>query len=277
MSLSIGTQIAYELQPYTGSTTDQDPISSKLPFIGQINPYTLARYQAAHGRYLSGMGSTQGLGMNPNEGDAEFVHEDLMLELERDDDVYGSGIFDKPGRADTIHSTLGVFGDHPSVPGYIGREVQFAVSQEVHDVANGADLVTVPAGGMAYVERGGHLVDVEGRPNPFGPYENLNRPHGLPGPCRGCAPGTTRLPREGGVVPMAFPGGTAVDPNRPNDVPSVPQQSGVQYKSSIGGFGATTDSAPGWGAFAAAGALVGVAAAIFVGTLNVKKPRRRRN
>jgi hypothetical protein len=186
MSLSIGTQIAYESQPYTGSTTDQDPISSKLPLIGQDNPYTIARYEREHGRYLSGLGS-EGLGMNPNEGDAEFEHEDLTLELERDDDVYGSGIFDKPGRSDTIHSTLGVFGDHPSVPGYVGREVEFAVSQEVHDVANGADIVVVPAGGMAYVERGGHLVDVEGRPNPFGPYENLNRPHGLPGPCRGCA------------------------------------------------------------------------------------------
>jgi hypothetical protein len=272
--MTIGTQIAYESQPYYGSLTDQDPISSKLPLIGQDNPHTQARYERWHGRYLEGVGGAEGLGMNPNEGDAEFVHEDYLLELERDDDVYGSGIFDKPGRADTVHSTLGVFGDHPSLPGYIGRETQFAVSKDIHDVANGADIVIVPGGGMAYVERGGRLVDVEGRPNQFATYENLNRPHGLPGPCAPCQAGTARATPQPTEVPSAFPGGTIVNPNKPNDVPAIPQTTGVQYRSSIGGFGQTAPPAPNWTAYAAAGALVGVAAAIFMATLKAKKARR---
>jgi hypothetical protein len=48
-------------------------------------------------------------------------------------------------------------------------------------------------------------------------------------------------------------------------------------RPSIGGFKREDRRGAELTALAAAGALVGVAAAIFVGTLNVKKPRRRRN
>lgn len=278
--MTIGTQIAYERQPYTGSTVDKDPISSRLAWIGQDNPYTVGKYQQWHGRYLQGLDGVEGLGsMNVNEGDAEFEHDDILASMEGDDDVYGSGIFDRPGRADTIHSTLGVFADHPSLPGYIGREVQFAVNPNIHDVANGADVVAVPGGGMAYVERNGRQVDISGRPNPFNVYENLNRPHGLPGPCPGCEPPPPRVvmeQREG--IPNVVPGGTIPVPARPLDVSSRSTALPGQPAWGIRGFGAaaTTTAPSQMGAYVAAGAIVGIAAAIFIGTLKQKHPKRAR-
>jgi hypothetical protein len=290
--VSQGTTIAYEGQPYTGSIVDKDSISSRLAWIGQENPYPEAKYRHWHGRYLQGLDGLEGLGsMNVNEGDASFQHDDLLNSMEEDDDVYGSGIFDRPGRADTIHSTLGVFADHPSLPGYIGRERQFAVNPDLHDVANGADVVAVPGGGMAYVERGGRQVDISGRPNPFNVYENLNRPHGIPGPCPGCEPLPPRVvmeQREG--IPAVVPGGTIPVPARPEDVsskstalPAIPAW-GVKGLGYFRGYGADAPPAPPTqasvgspiGSYVAAGAIVGVAAAIFIGTLKQKHPKRGR-
>lgn len=277
--MSIGTQIAYERQPYTGSTVDKDPISSRLARIGQENPYLEARYRQWHGRYLQGLDGLEGLGsMNVNEGDAEFEHDGLLGDMERDDDVYGSGIFDRPGRADTIHSTLGVFADHPSLPGYIGREREFAVNPNIHDVANGADVVAVPGGGMAYVERGGRQVDISGRPNPFNVYENLNRPHGIPGPCPGCAPPPPReVVQKPEGLPFVAPGGTIPVLAKPTDVTSKATVMPTMPAWGVRGFGADPPPvASPIGAYVAAGAIVGVAAAIFMGTLKRRPARGRR-
>jgi hypothetical protein len=94
-------------------------------------------------------------------GRGEVTHPTFLRELEGEDDVYGSGIFDQSGRGPTVHATLGVFEDHPSLPGYVGREVQFAVSKEVADITSGADVVVVPGGGMSYQERGGKIVQYD--------------------------------------------------------------------------------------------------------------------
>jgi len=105
----------------------------------------------AHGRYLAGLG-----GENETQvpWDPDY-REDFMRDLEKEDDVYGSGIFDTYGRDPTVNPDMGVFSDNPSLPGFIDREVQYQVSKDIYDIANGADVVTVASGGMTYQEKGG--------------------------------------------------------------------------------------------------------------------------
>ena len=123
------------------------------PMVGEIAPSERERILMEHGRYLAG---TEGLGSvaNAPSYDAEYNNGDFLDDLEQEDDVYGSGIFDFSGRAPTTHADLGVFADNPNLPGFIGREQLFAVSQEITDITNNADVVVVPGGGMSYVDRG---------------------------------------------------------------------------------------------------------------------------
>jgi len=153
----------------------QDWISQRLQWIGQLNPFYQGRHAMWHGRPLAGMGSFA----PPTEstGRGEVTHGTFLKELEGEDDVYGSGIFDQSGRGPTVHATLGVFEDHPSLPGYVGREVQFAVSKEVSDITSGADVVVVPGGGMSYQERGGKIVQYD-RFGPTPPRPDYNPPAG---------------------------------------------------------------------------------------------------
>lgn len=306
-------------QVYTGSTVDHDPISSRLPLIGQLNPVVEERWRLSQGRDIAGFGSA------PESAQAER-RDDYVTDMEAEDDVYGSGIFDMSGSAGTVHPTLGVFSDHPSIPGYIGREVQFAVSREVTDLPSGgvAEVVVVPAGGMAYVERGGRVASplrLDDRNNPYvtihvGPEKNGRV---LVGP----GAGRTTFP-PAGRVRRASDGGVATRPDTSQDVPALPPQFspdnaqyGVAYQSSVpavqppgpppgapaaapaatSGFGvapmhvrrstrrpfgadATTPapapaSTPGWGTYAVAGAILGVGAAIFVGTVRMPTKKRR--
>jgi hypothetical protein len=101
-----------------------------------------------HGRYLSGFGSASPSGATGYDPAYQDQH---VYELEGQDDVYGSGIFDPKGRAGTANPDLGVFASHDSLPGYIAREVPFTVSRDVTDITDDADVVIVPGGGMSYI------------------------------------------------------------------------------------------------------------------------------
>lgn len=273
-------------QPYTGRLRDKDPISSKLPLIGQMNPTIETRWRLSQGRAVAGFGSVP-------ESYQEERRDDYVEQIEGEDDVLGSGIFDRGGREGTVHPQLGVFSDHPSLPGYIAREVQFAVSKDVTDLTAGADVVVVPGGGMAYVERGGRNV------GPLRTDDHMN-PYVLLGGGRRAPAGPVRVasPMAQGV-PTAHPdGGTTLSHATPTDVPMEPAKdkfsadnaqfnTAFQQNVPIGGLGVYPWRGPvraygadppapstSWGSYLAAGAIVGVAAAIFMGT--VKMPGRRR-
>lgn len=132
--------------------------------VGQINPNEAKRLAMQEGRYLSGLGEGPdgigavdfggSIGDDPNFPTAELEH------LEELDDNYGSGIFsgsgNQLGRA-TANAEMGVFSSNYSLPGYIGREIPYAVSKEVTDITDDADVVVVPGGGFQYIESNSHV------------------------------------------------------------------------------------------------------------------------
>ncbi|MBW2672274.1 MAG: hypothetical protein JRD89_02510 [Deltaproteobacteria bacterium] len=138
---------------------DPSPISRDLELTGELTGPDRARMAAEHGRYLSGVDnmSTQS---DPRENLVEKAEHAEVFDMEAQDDVLGSGIFDPYHRGGTANRNAGVFASKNSLPGYLAREVPFTASTEVTDLTDGAAVVTVPAGGMAYVERDGHLADM---------------------------------------------------------------------------------------------------------------------
>jgi hypothetical protein len=279
-------------QPYTGELVNKDPISSVLARTGQINPIVRDRFMQMHGRHYSGFGTDVSLNDpfpgNANAGDIEYADNEAMDAMETEDDVAGSGIFDAPGRRSTIHSTLGVFADHPSLPGYAAREQPFAVSKDVTDPIHGADVVYLPAGGMTYVEREGRYADYLDREQSVPPPAVLF-PTDLP-PGTVPEPGSSELPLapvDLPPAPDAAPPAAAgygaysqmFQPTRPaNRLPVRSIVTPLQLRQSVG---ADAPASPSWGTYLMAGGIVGVAAAILVGTLNIKpgsgrkKGRRR--
>lgn len=135
-------------QPWPGYVPS-DSLNPDGGLLGQINPRDRERLMMEHGRNLAGLGRTEGWG-----GDSEYDERSASA-LEKDDDVVGSGVFDMPGHKNTVHATLGVFADHPNLPGYIARELPFRPSEEVESVPSGAQVITVPGGGMTW---GGRLI-----------------------------------------------------------------------------------------------------------------------
>jgi len=107
------------------------------------------------------MNSYKGFGSSDMSGatgyDPQYQGQEVY-ELEGEDDTYGSGIFDPSGRKGTSNPNMGVFASHDSLPGYIARDVPFTVSRDVTDITDDADVVSIPGGGMYYVERGGKNV-----------------------------------------------------------------------------------------------------------------------
>jgi len=291
-------------QPYPGKLTDTDPISSKLPLIGQLNPSVQERFALSQGRSVAGFGSV-------SEAYQRDRRDEYVEQIETDDDVLGSGIFDRSGARGTIHSNLGVFADHPSLPGYIAREMDFAVSRDISDITSGAEVVAVPGGGMAYVERGGQLVGPLRPDDRYNPYVEIRM--GIERRTVPFGPAYYPGPSSTAVAP-AFPdGGTQFVPAVPEEVPLTPnlpaQTAPAIPQVDMGptpllppqtaptsaqvdlaptpvlppvatpasGYGADEEPKPaGWGTYAFAGALVGIAAAIFVGTLTMKPKRAMR-
>ncbi len=128
-----------------------DFISNHLPIIGQPNPYDEERFNMQNGRY-AGLGNDEPV---DNVGGDSRYESTALYELEKQDDSFGSGIFDQAGRS-TQNVDMGVFASDYALPGFVAREVPFAISEDIKDV-NGADVVMVPAGGATFVEAGGRL------------------------------------------------------------------------------------------------------------------------
>lgn len=133
--------------------------------IGQVGPRAEDRWNMAHGRHLAGLSGVNEVQQPwaPEEREEQDGGDAYLRDLEREDDVYGSGVFDVYGRPGTINPNLGCFADHPSLPGYVDREVLYHVHKDIADITNGADVIVVAPGGMTYQERGGRPVDYDGR------------------------------------------------------------------------------------------------------------------
>lgn len=218
------------VQPYAHAANvpgepTRDIYTMNLYRLGQTGPRATDAWRAAHGRHLAGLGASMNGFAGENETQAPWdpdYRSDSMREMEKEDDVYGSGIFDTYGREPTVNPDLGLFADHPSLPGYIDREVAFAVSKDIFDITSGAQVVTVPAGGMTYQERGGlpQPFTVRGQiprppPRAIPPMTNMDQPY------VGLAPGRQQSPpvrREGIFQPLPGP---APAPRYP--APQVPQ------------------------------------------------------
>lgn len=133
--------------------------------IGQVSPRVENGWNMAHGRHLAGLSGVNEVQQPwaPEEREESDGGDAYLRDLEREDDVYGSGVFDVYGRPGTINPNLGCFADHPSLPGYVDREVLYHVHKDISDITNGADVIVVAPGGMTYQERGGRPVDYDGR------------------------------------------------------------------------------------------------------------------
>lgn len=238
-------------QPYahadnTPGEPTRDPITNVLYKIGQVGPRAEDDWNMSHGRYLAGLG-----GENETQApwDPDFKT-DFMRDLELEDDVFGSGIFDTYGRGPTVNPDMGVFADNPSLPGFIDREIQYTVSQDIYDITSGADVITVAGGGMTYQERGGLPVPFNRiGPTPCPPPRMLPPPTDLrqvyvglnPTPPVMKAPAPTQgvfKPLPGPAVPPQFTPGlipmvASVPPPAITNIPQVPGTSQMGYASIV--------------------------------------------
>lgn len=207
-------------QPYDGPLTNQDPISRNLALLGQLNPVVDRELAAEHGRYLSGFGEAS---MDDKKGKEPVAHADVA-DMEEQDDVVGSGIFDPHGRQPTVNADMGVFGAHYSIPGNHAREVPFTVNHEIRDLATGADVVGIPSGGLNYVEHGDALPYLD----PTNTYEPYARP-GVGG--KGWDADSTLAPAEA-MLDINRPTSRGGKPIPMNDDPKL----GARRSAAQGGF-----------------------------------------
>ncbi len=141
-------------QLHYGPAYDPSPVSSRLALTGQLNPEFANQYAAEHGRYLPGLGAAP---MKTEQVIERDEHAEIY-DLEEQDDVLGSGVFDPYHRPGTANTNMGVFVSHYSLPGYDARAIPFVTSNDVTDLTDDASIVHVPGGGMAYVEARGNLL-----------------------------------------------------------------------------------------------------------------------
>lgn len=151
-------------QPYTGQTENPDPISRELALTGQLNPPVARELAVTQGRFLSGLGEAK---MVAKDEESSFYEQPDVNQMEEQDDVLGSGIFDDSRRPATVNKQMGVFEAHYSIPGPHAREVPFMINHEITDISNGAAVVGIPSGGLNYVEHG----DAIGYLDPTNRYE----------------------------------------------------------------------------------------------------------
>lgn len=214
-------------------------------------------------------GPLQGFGdaVIPSDDDPSHLrdepdwHDGSLTAMESEDDVVGSGVFDVHGRT-TVHDDMGVFRDHPSVPGYIARNPPYTLNEEVRDIVNGGPTIEVSGGGLFYVERDGKLANLP-TTRVTGGYVEIT-PEGT-GPVGWSRPSTVYPP--GGDIPMK-----PITYDATLAEQSVPSSSIVNVANvsvPISGLGA--DEPPpekaGWGSWLVAGLIVGTAGAIAWGTL----------
>jgi hypothetical protein len=146
------------MEPYYGRAKTNDFIVGNLPFIGQAAPLVRERMRSYHGRYMSGVEGFSGDSVDGAVGTDPVYESEALDELESQDDVFGSGIFDQVGRGPTSNQSMGVFASHYALPGFVAREVPFTVSKDITDITDNADVVMVPGGGMTFAEVRGQMV-----------------------------------------------------------------------------------------------------------------------
>jgi len=221
---------------------DPSPVSRDLALTGELTGPDRARSAAEHGRYLSGVDnmSTQ---KAPSENLVEKAEHAEIFDMEAQDDVLGSGIFDPYHRGGTANRNAGVFASKNSLPGYLAREVPFTASTEVTDLADGAAVVTVPAGGMAYVEQGGRLADMNypgpiPQPPVLAPVARTTRdePYAMTGPATPQGWDVDTLLQAADAAPYGVP--AARNAGAPSPAP-------VPVRRAVSGLGAAPGSWPG--------------------------------
>lgn len=274
------------------SFVPHDKVSENNGNRGETAPEVRHMLDSQYGR------SVAGLGRSEYAGDVEYV-DDQLDKLESQDDVVGSGIFDTGASSSTIHVDMGVFQDHPNLPGYIAREVQFEPNEDVESLPSGADIIAVPGGGMTW---GGRLIG----PGTYGehvPYRAGSQVVQPPSPMRpvgrAASPAAQERPRAVPTV-VTTPSRPLVPAKKPCNCPAAAPQAPrrawnparnvtpmVARPGPLRGMGAdaTGNGQPpaqgsSWVPWVAGSALIGVAVALFAGTLSIKpgksSPRRRK-
>lgn len=212
--------------------------------LSQENPILRERMRMIHGRYLSGLG---GESPDGEAGYAQTYQDQGGYDLEAQDDTYGSGIFDPSGRPGTANTNMGILASHYSLPGYIAREVPFTVSRDVTDITDDAEVVTIPAGGLAVVEHRGKLtrpaitgptwvpprIQPAGNTERYQPYAFMTRPGQAPPPALNPNAPVTGPPQlQPGRMPFSWerPLRTNVPSCR---VPTSPQQMTIARRSAV--------------------------------------------
>lgn len=164
-------------QPYTGPGFADTYAVRHAAQRGQLSPITRNEFAMQHGRYLSGFGGVDAKAQHT----AYDSSEETLTKMEGSDDNFGSGIFDFDDRGPTANAQSGVFESTYSLPGFIAREIPFAVSRDVQD-ANGNSVVFVPGGGLSSVLDGGGLTRPDAPTTRDQPYKRMDygRPSRLP-------------------------------------------------------------------------------------------------
>ena len=127
------------------------PNAGRLPTMREMGPpdllpssSTAHAYQkhldAAHGRYLAGLGSTDNM-------ESAYAFNELAV-MAAMDDIQGNGIFDPHGSQKNVHPGAGVFAVNYSLPGMHARERAFGFSEE-RDATTGRPVRVVPSGAVA--------------------------------------------------------------------------------------------------------------------------------
>lgn len=218
--------------------------------VGQESPEVEEHYYRMHGRYLNGFSGAEEQWQQMRRYD---VTPELFAANESDDSA-GAGIFDDPHVA-TVHNEMGVFADHPALPGYIKRTLPFLISPEVSDAPAGAGVVEVPGGGMWAVE-------------------SMGVPTRFPG-VPASRPAFERPGRSSQLNPYVLQ--TAPDPQWPYALQDPSQPSSVDTSGTfVPGVGLGLDpeaKPPGFWTYALVGAGVGAALAMVLHATNMKKGR----
>lgn len=224
-------------QLYYGPLYARSYADRNLAHLTSSNPDTVTTMKKRYGRYLSGFGSEDMSGSTGYDPAYQGQH---LYDLEKEDDTFGSGIFDPGGRGGTDNANMGIFAGHYSLPGFVARDVPFRVMKDVTDITDGAQVVSIPGGGMLYVAD-------ERRRQGAAPSPPTWRPAIQP-------PGYTRYDQvyvdmQGKPVPMDGFGQLARQPRRvphpvygvpsdrydPRRVPEVPSERSVGYTSIVHG------------------------------------------
>jgi len=229
-------------QLYYGPLYARDYFDRNLHHIISSNPKTVADMRKRYGRYLAGFGSED---MSGSVGYDPAYQGRHIYDLEKEDDTFGSGVFDPGGRGGTSNANMGIFAGHYSLPGYAARDVPFSVMKDVTDITDDAQVVSVPGGGMVYIEDRGRLmgaapsaptwrpsiqpagatrydqvyVDMQGKPVQMSGYGQLprRRLHSQP----------PRVPRSVTSVPS--------DMVSPHGVPLLPAEKPVGFEQIVHG------------------------------------------